>query len=226
MHPYLIDTVDTSFQEQEITRIKEKLAISPFDIHILTPTPAIGIEDVRRIQHEITRKPFQGTYMLILIHHMEQATIEAQNALLKILEEPPAFAQFILTTQNRNKLLPTILSRCYLVTNTRNQEDRKKEYSEGEELFQKIITAKLGSRILLSQELAKSKEDTLAVLTQLETFLENYLHRDHALLSPLEIAKTLSKIGHARQFVERNINYKTTLDLLFLSFPKGKTPLS
>lgn len=224
MHPYLIDTVDTSFQEQEITHIKEKLAISPFDIHILTPSPSIGIDDVRKIQHEITRKPFQGTYMLILIHHMEKATIEAQNALLKILEEPPASVQFILTTQNRNTLLPTILSRCSIVTRIKTFAGEEKEKEIGAELFQKITTSRIGKRILFSQELAKSKEDTLLVLTQLETFLENYLHRNHALLSPLEIAKTLSKIGHARQFVERNINYKTILDLLFISFPKGKTP--
>lgn len=221
MHPYLIDTVDTSFQEQEITRIKEKLAISPFDIHILTPTPSIGIADVRKIQHEITRKPFQGTYMLILIHHMEKATIEAQNALLKILEEPPSSVQFILTTQNRNTLLPTILSRCSIVTRIKTFAGEEKEKEIGAELFQKITTSRIGKRILFSQELAKSKEDTLAVLTQLETFLENYLHRDHALLSPLEIAKTLSKIGHARQFVEGNINYKAILDLLFISFPKS-----
>ena len=60
----------------------------------------------------ISRQPFSGPRSLVLVMEAHKATIEAQNAFLKVLEEPPASSIIILVTERADLLLPTIISRC------------------------------------------------------------------------------------------------------------------
>jgi DNA polymerase-3 subunit delta' len=59
--------------------------------------------------------PVSSSAKVVLIEEAERMNLEASNALLKMLEEPPPYARFVLSTSNRGKLLPTILSRCLLI---------------------------------------------------------------------------------------------------------------
>jgi len=78
---------------------------------------AIGIEQVRELERFVSRKvPSTGTHhRAILIEDAHQLTIEAQNALLKTLEEPPAGTLIIMTAQQEQALLPTIRSRAQTI---------------------------------------------------------------------------------------------------------------
>ena len=75
----------------------------------------IKIEEIRRIQDEVKIKTFDGDSRVYVICDSEKMTIQAQNALLKTLEDPPQKLFFILLTINSNSLLPTIVSRCQLL---------------------------------------------------------------------------------------------------------------
>ena len=71
-----------------------------------------GVEDVRNIIEEVSYSPTQGRYRVYIIDEVHMLSTAAFNALLKTLEEPPAYAVFILATTEPNKLPVTILSRC------------------------------------------------------------------------------------------------------------------
>lgn len=73
---------------------------------------SIGIDVVRHITGALSKRPFEGRRTVIALFEAHLATVEAQNALLKLLEEPPASAVIILVTDFPDRLLPTILSRC------------------------------------------------------------------------------------------------------------------
>ncbi len=73
---------------------------------------AIKIDQIRNMQNKIAEKPMNSNYKIYLINDVELMTQEAQNCLLKTLEEPPEYIVIILITSNENKVLNTIKSRC------------------------------------------------------------------------------------------------------------------
>ena len=73
----------------------------------------IGVEDIRqKINNDIAIKPYSGSHKVYIVNECEKMTVQAQNALLKTIEEPPAYAVILLLTTNAESFLPTILSRC------------------------------------------------------------------------------------------------------------------
>jgi DNA polymerase-3 subunit gamma/tau len=71
-----------------------------------------GIDEIRELRDGIRFSPTKLKYKVFIIDEAHQLTKEAANALLKILEEPPSHAIFILATTEINKMIPTIVSRC------------------------------------------------------------------------------------------------------------------
>ena len=72
----------------------------------------ITIEEIRRVKNFVSLSPYAGPYKFVIINDAHLMTTEAQNALLKVLEEPSPSSILILVTANPNSLLPTIASRC------------------------------------------------------------------------------------------------------------------
>ena len=76
----------------------------------------IGVEDIRtKINADMGIKPYQGPYKIYIINEGEKMTPQAQNALLKTLEEPPEYGVILILTSSLETLLPTIQSRCVLL---------------------------------------------------------------------------------------------------------------
>ena len=74
---------------------------------------SIGVDDIRnQLNNNISIKPYSGPYKIYIIPDADKMTEQAQNALLKTIEEPPEYAVILLLTNNVDSLLPTILSRC------------------------------------------------------------------------------------------------------------------
>ena len=94
-----------------------KQAMSGNQPDIITVThekPAsIGVEDIRgQLCGDIQIKPYSSPYKVYIVDEAEKMTVQAQNALLKTIEEPPAYGVIMLLTTNADAFLPTILSRC------------------------------------------------------------------------------------------------------------------
>lgn len=83
------------------------------DFHFTTPDgTAIKIHQVRQIKRYLTLKPYQGRWQVCFMVRAESMTTEAANCLLKVLEEPPPGVLFLLTSDQPQALLPTVVSRC------------------------------------------------------------------------------------------------------------------
>jgi len=86
------------------------------DIRVIEPDGShIKIAQIRDLCNTLLAKPLEATHRVILIKEAGRMNREAANALLKVLEEPPAGTFFVLTTSQPSELLPTVLSRCQLV---------------------------------------------------------------------------------------------------------------
>ena len=76
----------------------------------------ISVDDIRvQVNNTIDVKPYQGPYKIYIIPEADKMTVQAQNALLKTIEEPPKYAVILLLTENAELLLPTINSRCVML---------------------------------------------------------------------------------------------------------------
>ena len=76
----------------------------------------IGVEDIRaQINNDIVIKPYSSPRKIYIVNEGEKMTPQAQNALLKTLEEPPEYAVIVILTTNVDALLPTVLSRCVVL---------------------------------------------------------------------------------------------------------------
>lgn len=73
---------------------------------------SIKIDQIRQLQKNLQLMPYEGDQKVCIICHADEMTVQAQNALLKTLEEPPKHAVLILLTARPDSLLPTIVSRC------------------------------------------------------------------------------------------------------------------
>ena len=73
----------------------------------------ISVDDIRvQINQDIAVKPYSSPYKIYIVDEAEKMNVQAQNALLKTIEEPPAYGVILLLTTNADAFLPTILSRC------------------------------------------------------------------------------------------------------------------
>lgn len=89
----------------------------------------IGVDDIRtQINTDIAIKPYSSPRKIYIIQEGEKMTAQAQNALLKTLEEPPAYAVILILTTNMDALLPTILSRCVMLNMKPVRDDLVKKY--------------------------------------------------------------------------------------------------
>lgn len=75
---------------------------------------SIGVDNIRDIIKEVNKKPYEGNKKVIIIYNAEKMTIEAQNAFLKTIEEPPTGVLIILLSENLEIMLETIRSRCQI----------------------------------------------------------------------------------------------------------------
>jgi hypothetical protein len=222
MNTYIIISSNINFINQKIALLKENFNVQTTNFNEIKSEKPIGIEEVRNIHKLYKLKPYNGGNRLVVIYDIDKSTIEAQNALLKILEEPPISNFIILTSKSKEQVLPTILSRCQILEDpVKFLSLDKNDYDKYKYIFCKISQAKIGERIKLVNDLVTTREETLRLLSFLSNFLETLLFtKDSSIsFSYIEITQTIDKIIKAIRLIEGNINYKAVTDLLFLSFP-------
>lgn len=92
---------------------------------------SISVNDIReQLNNDISIKPYSSEYKFYIIPDANKMTEQAQNALLKTIEEPPVYAIIILLTENCDSLLPTIRSRCVTLTMNPVEKDKICTYLE------------------------------------------------------------------------------------------------
>ena len=134
---------------------------------------AITIDEVRQAVGEARYRPFEGRRRVLIINDADRLVPQAQNALLKTLEEPPAASQFLLVTARPDRLLATVRSRCQRISfghlGTRELAEllvRRHGYEESAALAAASAAGGSADRALqlASGELAAAREAALALL--------------------------------------------------------------
>lgn len=87
---------------------------SSFNVIELDAASNNSVENIRSLIEQVRFQPQQGKYKIFIIDEVHMLSASAFNAFLKTLEEPPAYAKFILATTEKHKILPTIISRCQI----------------------------------------------------------------------------------------------------------------
>ena len=170
--------------------------------------------NIRRLQTDIIVKP-HNQYKIYIINQAESMTIEAQNALLKTLEEPPEYAIIILITSNKEALLDTIKSRCEIIKFLPISLVDLNNYliSQGidENRAQLLSTFARGS-IEKAIELSESAEFAI-MRDEIQTYIEIMLDKD--MIDILEIPASMEKYKKdAISILDMLINYFRDMMLL------------
>lgn len=176
----------SSNKENRVAYAKDfclKQEIDRFDITLIEKDTAkdaklsIGIEEVKQMQRKILLKPIKSKNKAVIIEDAHLLTKEAQNALLKVLEEPPANTIMILGSQSQEALLPTILSRCQVIA----LEEEKLKLTEKQkadliEFIAALPEMKIGDKLKKAELLAKDKEKALAWVEKIIIVLREDVH--------------------------------------------------
>lgn len=194
-----------------------KLDLKPHpDLLILNPDPSITIKQVRTIEAFLSRKPIKQESNIVVISEADKLTLQAQNAILKTLEEPPPNSNIVLLSPTKHHLISTIISRCQLIKLNSNLKLSSADNSEQLKIFNQITKSSISQRISLAVEYAKNKDQAL-------TLLENQLHfiKDSIMDYPELVSLVLTSINQ----LKANVNPKLVLEVLFFSYPKNTKPL-
>src|SRR3954471_10194292 len=97
-----------------INSFEEKAEVNSLNIFELDAASNNSVEDIRNLIDQVRYPPQYGKYKIYIIDEVHMLSNAAFNAFLKTLEEPPAYAIFILATTEKHKIIPTILSRCQI----------------------------------------------------------------------------------------------------------------
>lgn len=150
--------LDKEQTEDCISCIKWNSSNHPDFYQIEPENKTIKIEQIRAMQERISEKPITSNRKVYLIIDSDAMTKEAQNCLLKTLEEPPEYATIILTTSNESKLLNTIKSRCMKISFEAIEEQKIEDYLKNNlqiETSKELINlseGSIGRAIILEQE--------------------------------------------------------------------------
>lgn len=210
---------NTSDATAYLSKEFERLHISHFDQVRIEPDGSLGIEEVRKLQKQALFKPYQSPQKAIILFTAEALTPQAQNALLKTLEEPPAQTLIYLISEDQEAFLPTILSRCTIISLQSKTTALGDEHAL-EQTLEALFTGSVGDRLYQAQ-LIGTKDLAAPWLVHASTYLReqlltNQLPRENevliAILEAFQEAYTV--------ITSTNVSPRLTMENLFLTLPQ------
>ncbi len=144
-------------------------ASASFNVYELDAASNNSVEDIRALVEQVRLAPVGAKYKVYIIDEVHMLSQSAFNAFLKTLEEPPAYAKFIMATTEKHKIIPTILSRCQVYDFKRIKETdimkhlqyvAEKEGVKAEEEALRVVATKADGAL----------RDALSIFDQLVSF--------------------------------------------------------
>lgn len=171
------------------------------DLLIFPQDLKLGIDQARKIKAFFATKPYSSKGKAVVLEEGSSLTNEAQNALLKTLEELPEKALFIIGADSESKFLPTILSRCEII---RIEDSRLKiQDSRFTEDIEKLLNANIAERFEYVEKLKKKEEFLHALI--------NYFYKKLP-----DSAAFLKDLSLAEEWEQQNVNIRAILEYLML----------
>ncbi len=216
MHSILIASKNSAIGLEYALDFLKKRGISKFDVVIVSPEKTIGIGDIRNFQSQIFLKPSQGKEKGVVINAANGITTEAQNSLLKVLEEPPANTYILIIALSKDSFLPTILSRCKVIELSDNEV---KNLDEFDKTLEKLLKAGVEERLKLAQDIAKDKDMALLWIEGLILTIRKILKEKQNDNSDLkDYLIKIEKLQKGYQIIKNtNANLRLALENILLS---------
>lgn len=212
MQSFIIISKDLQKAKERIEIMAKEKNISKFDVFSLQTDKAIGIADIRGLSKQIFLKPIKGEQKMIVLEAIYGITIDAQNAFLKVLEEPPLSTTIVIVA-NSNLFLPTILSRCVLIELNKEISIDKTEETEILKIISSLGTLGVGEKLKLAQDLSKDKQQALIFLEKLIIITRNEMVKKEQ----LSLSKKLEILQkYYKELKQSNVNLRLSLENLFL----------
>lgn len=140
-----------------------------FNIHELDAASNNSVDDIRNLIDQVRVPPQVGRYKVYIIDEVHMLSTSAFNAFLKTLEEPPAYAKFILATTEKHKIIPTVLSRCQIYDFRRITVDDIM-HQLGFVAQNENIIAEPDALHIIAQKADGAMRDALSIFDQLVSF--------------------------------------------------------
>ena len=197
---------------KEVEKIlsKEKISSNHPDLLYFPNDSKLGIEQARKIKEHFSLKPYSAKGRVVVMEDASGLTIEAQNALLKTLEEPPEEAILLLGAKSETDLLPTVLSRCQVVILPASDlvGQTHKTYEVGVKDIEKLLQSSIEERFEFIEKL-KDREEFLGALVH---YFREALHAPGPGLARLEVQKFLKELLQAEEWAAQNVNIRAILE--------------
>ncbi|MDD5416018.1 MAG: hypothetical protein PHE48_03395 [Candidatus Daviesbacteria bacterium] len=180
----------------------------------------LGIAEAKRIKGFFSLKPYSASGRAVVLEDTSTLTAEAQNALLKTLEELPREAILILGAASDDNLLPTILSRCEIIRLKPKSDDTLEYHSKYTEDLDKLLNTSLEERFEYIEKL-KDREEFLHYMVYFfrQKMVEPITHARPS-LARLEVTGFLKELLQAEKWAKQNVNIRAILEYLMLKMPK------
>lgn len=191
----------------------EELEMNP-DIHNLEITEklSIGIEEGKKLQKEMMYKPFQEKKQIAIIHDSQKLTHEAQNSLLKSLEESSDDTVYVLHVDNEKNLLPTIRSRSRIVY---TQHEESGDVGDLTDIFEKDIVTQF-SQI---EKASENRDEALTFINSVENEIKRKFEteiKNGNIDKSRKNLEALKIVQNAREKIAGNCNRRLTLEAMMV----------
>lgn len=163
---------------------------------------SIGVNDIRSMRSDVQVMPYEGARKIYIVPEAETMTVQAQNALLKTIEEPPDYAVIILIANGTTAFLPTVLSRCIVLQMRPVSEagiaswliENKKADAAQADFLARFADGSIGRALRLSED-----DEFAQLLRNTVKILRNITRMDAP--SVYEAAKKIADDGRSGDFL-------------------------
>lgn len=146
-------------------------ASTSFNVYELDAASNNSVDDIRSLVEQVRIPPQGAKYKVYIIDEVHMLSNQAFNAFLKTLEEPPAYAKFIMATTEKHKIIPTILSRCQVYDFKRIKDDdiirHLKFVADSEQ-----VAAEMEALRVVATKADGALRDALSIFDQLVSFTD------------------------------------------------------
>lgn len=219
MIPVLLIHPETAKRESKVEKIlvEQGMTRNHPDLLWFEAEAKMGVEQARQIKDFLSLKPYQGIKQAIAIISAENLTLDAQNTLLKTLEEPPGEVVIVLGVSSEDQLLPTILSRCQIVDLASSEQSQNEVIHKYDEDIEKLLNLNSEGRFQFIEKL-KERDEFLPALTKY--FRKRLLENNAKTLTLEQIHNFLKELLTAEKWAKSNVNIRAILEYLMLKMPQ------
>lgn len=203
---YIISSNDNNYINSKIKEIFDNLEIDQKsicdDIKIIKlekEKSNIGIERMQELRIWSKSKPYKYKNKIALIYDADKLTLQAQNNILKLLEEPNIKNTYILITTNYTKLLQTIISRCFLLISNN-------KYNDNFDINTYLKSNSLEKIIFCNENINNDNID--------DFLISLLLHFQKEIREGIDSRKNISIVNQTKKYLNSNISLKHALEYL------------